>query len=98
MTSMRTRFIAAITFPVVAAAIAIGASGDDARFSAPLPWKKPHLSRVFAVGYTDLGTNGRGSSEIKTLNGQIVRRRPDSRDSMWTMPTRSTSTSPSSSR
>jgi hypothetical protein len=64
------RFLAAIAYSVVGAAIVIGASGDDARYSAPLPWKKPHLSRVFAVGYTDLGTNGRGSSEIKTLNGQ----------------------------
>src|SRR5262245_60203650 len=52
------------------AGLALGASGDDARYSAPLAWKKPHLSRVFSVGYTDLGTNGRGSSEVKTLNGQ----------------------------
>ena len=62
--------IAAVAFSAVGAAIVIGASGDDARYSAPLPWKKPHLSRVFAVGYTDLGTNGRGSSEVRTLNGQ----------------------------
>src|SRR5262245_50074310 len=65
----RPRWIlAAAVFALVGAALA--AAGDDARYSAPLAWKKPHLLRVFAVGYTDLGTNGRGTSEVKTLNGQ----------------------------
>jgi hypothetical protein len=67
MTSPRWTLAAGVT---VLAGVALAASGDDARFSAPLSWKKPHLSRVFAVGYTDLGTNGRGSSEVRTLNGQ----------------------------
>src|SRR4249920_3544609 len=70
MINVSPRLIAAFSFSVVAASVAIGASGDDARYSAPLPWKKPRLSRVFAVGYTDLGTNGRGTSEVKTINGQ----------------------------
>jgi len=66
-----SRLIAtALACSAIGAAILIGASGDDARYSAPLPWKKPRLSRVFAVGYTDLGTNGRGTSEVKTINGQ----------------------------
>src|SRR6185436_17449584 len=62
-------FVAAMAFSL-AAAIVIGATSDDARYSAPLMWSKPHISRVFALGYTDLGVNGRGASEVKTINGQ----------------------------
>lgn len=67
MNSPRWTFAAGMT---VLAGVALASSGDDARYSAPLSWKKPHLSRVFALGYTDLGTNGRGSSEVRTVNGQ----------------------------
>ena len=51
----------------IAAAIA---SGDDARYSAPLAWKKDHVARVLALGYTDLGMNGRGATELRNVAGQ----------------------------
>ena len=38
--------------------VALTAAGDDARYSKPLSWKKDRISRVFALGYTDLGVNG----------------------------------------
>jgi hypothetical protein len=46
------------------AAIALSATGDDARYSKPLSWQKKGFSRVFALGYTDLGVNGRGGAEV----------------------------------
>lgn len=67
---MRTRLLSAFVFSAAAATIALAATSDDARYSAPLSWKKPHISRVFALGYTDLGVNGRGASEVKTIDGQ----------------------------
>ena len=67
---MRTRLLSALVFSAAAATIALAATSDDARYSAPLSWKKPHISRVFALGYTDLGVNGRGASEVKTIDGQ----------------------------
>ena len=50
--------------------VAIAAEGDDARYSRPLEWKKERFSRVLALGYTDLGVNGRGATEIRNLDGQ----------------------------
>jgi hypothetical protein len=60
---------------VVAAGLGLGiaaaiAGGDDARYSAPLAWKKDHIARVLALGYTDLGMNGRGATELRTVGGQ----------------------------
>jgi hypothetical protein len=55
---------------VLLAIAAITAAGEDARYANPLPWKKERISRVFALGYTDLGTNGRGTSEVRTIAGQ----------------------------
>jgi hypothetical protein len=60
---------------VVAAGFVLGiaaaiASGDDARYSSPLAWKKDHVARVLALGYTDLGMNGRGATEVRTVGGQ----------------------------
>jgi hypothetical protein len=52
------------------AVAAMSAAGNDARYSSPLAWKKDRFSRVLALGYTDLGSNGRGSTEIKTVGGQ----------------------------
>ncbi|MEX2272682.1 MAG: CehA/McbA family metallohydrolase [Vicinamibacterales bacterium] len=49
--------------------VAIAAEGDDARYSRPLHWKKERFSRVLALGYTDLGANGRGATEIRNLGG-----------------------------
>ena len=40
---------------------AVAADGDDARYSARLSWTTDHVARVFALGYTDLGMNGRGA-------------------------------------
>jgi len=54
----------------VLAVAALSGSEDDARYSAPLSWKKPQIARAFALGYTDLGVNGRGASEVKTIDGQ----------------------------
>jgi hypothetical protein len=50
--------------------VAIAAEGDDARYSRALEWKKERFSRVLALGYTDLGVNGRGVTEIRNLDGQ----------------------------
>ena len=50
--------------------VAIAAEGDDARYSRALEWKKERFSRVLALGYTDLGANGRGVTEIRNLEGQ----------------------------
>jgi hypothetical protein len=52
------------------ALVAVAADGDDARYSSPLAWKKDHFSRVLALGYTDLGMNGRGATEIRTVGGE----------------------------
>lgn len=52
------------------AVVAITAAGDDARYSKPLSWKKDRISRVFALGYTDLGTNGRGTAEVTTVGSR----------------------------
>jgi hypothetical protein len=52
------------------AVVAVAASGDDARYSSLLAWKRDRISRVFALGYTDLGVNGRGPVEIRTVDGQ----------------------------
>ena len=49
--------------------VAVAAYGDDARYSRPLQWKKERFSRVLALGYTDLGANGRGATEIRDLGG-----------------------------
>lgn len=49
--------------------VAVAADGDDARYSRPLQWKKERFSRVLALGYTDLGANGRGATEIRNLGG-----------------------------
>jgi hypothetical protein len=49
---------------------ALAPDGDDARYSNPLAWKKDRFSRVLALGYTDLGMNGRGATEIRTLDGE----------------------------
>ena len=62
-----------IAFVVGVALLAIGAvaaDGDDARYSSPLAWKKERFSRVLALGYTDLGANGRGVTEIRSLGGE----------------------------
>jgi len=64
-----TVLFAAVGFAALAV-VAISGAGDDARYSSPLPWKKDRVSRVFALGYTDLGTNGRGTSEVRTIGGQ----------------------------
>jgi hypothetical protein len=56
---------AAVVGVVVAAA-----DGDDARYSNPLSWKTDHVSKVFALGYTDLGMNGRGATEVRTIAGE----------------------------
>lgn len=65
----RSFFISVISLiSLCSAAIAIVlAAGDDARFSKPLDWKKQRFSRVLALGYTDLGANGRGGAEIRTI-------------------------------
>lgn len=52
------------------AAIALSAAGDDARYSKPLSWQKDRFSRVFALGYTDLGVNGRGGAEVTPIGGR----------------------------
>jgi hypothetical protein len=57
--------IASISLCSVAASLT--APGDDARFSKQLEWKKPRFSRVLALGYTDLGANGRGGAEVRTI-------------------------------
>jgi hypothetical protein len=51
----------------VLAAFALAAAGDDARYSKPLSWKKAPFSRVLALGYTDLGANGRGGAEVRAV-------------------------------
>ena len=56
-----------------AAALAIATfapEGDDARYSSLLAWKKDRFSRVLALGYTDLGANGRGATEIRFVGGE----------------------------
>jgi hypothetical protein len=53
-----------------AVAIALAPGEDDARYSSLLAWKKDRFSRVLALGYTDLGANGRGATEIRTLAGE----------------------------
>jgi hypothetical protein len=50
--------------------VAVAADGDDARYSARLSWTTDHVARVFALGYTDLGMNGRGATEVRTIGGQ----------------------------
>ena len=59
---------------LVAAAAAVGfvavvADGDDARYSSLLTWKTQHVTRVLALGYTELGMNGRGATEVRTVGG-----------------------------
>jgi hypothetical protein len=61
-----TTGIAAAAMAVLAA-LALAAAGDDARYSKPLSWKKAPFSRVLALGYTDLGANGRGGAEVKAV-------------------------------
>jgi hypothetical protein len=65
----RAVLLAAAGFFALAVA-AISGAGDDARFSKPLSWPKDHVSRVFALGYTDLGVNGRGTTEVRTVGGR----------------------------
>jgi hypothetical protein len=48
----------------------VAPDGDDARYSSPLAWKKDRFSRVLALGYTDLGMNGRGATEIRAVDGE----------------------------
>jgi hypothetical protein len=60
----------AAAFVLAIAAVALFAAGDDARYSKPLSWKKDHFSRVLALGYTDLGANGRGGAELTTIGDQ----------------------------
>ena len=50
--------------------VAVAADGDDARYSARLSWTTDHVARVFALGYTDLGMNGRGATEVRTIGGE----------------------------
>jgi hypothetical protein len=66
---MRRRILVLAAASAIATIVA-GAAGDDARFSRPLAWKKDRFSRVLAVGYTDLGLNGRGDTEVRTIAGQ----------------------------
>jgi hypothetical protein len=51
-------------------AVAARAPGDDARYSSLLAWKTDHVTRVLALGYTDLGMNGRGPTEVRTIAGE----------------------------
>jgi hypothetical protein len=60
---------AAAAIPLIVATISM-AAGNDARYSSPLPWKKDRFSRILALGYTDLGANGRGTTELRTVGGQ----------------------------
>jgi hypothetical protein len=48
----------------------VAPDGDDARYSSTLAWKKDRFSRVLALGYTDLGMNGRGATEIRAVDGE----------------------------
>ncbi|MGD9905938.1 MAG: CehA/McbA family metallohydrolase [Vicinamibacterales bacterium] len=50
--------------------VAVVADGDDARYSSPLTWKTEHVARVLALGYTELGMNGRGATDVRTVGGQ----------------------------
>ena len=63
----RIAFVVGVAFLAIAA---VAADGDDARYSSPLAWKKERFSRVLALGYTDLGANGRGVTEIRSLGGE----------------------------
>lgn len=54
----------------LAALLAIAAGGDDARYSSPLAWPKDRFTKVLALGYTDLGMNGRGATEVRTVGGE----------------------------
>ena len=62
--------IAFVVGVALLAIVAVAADGDDARYSSPLAWKKERFSRVLALGYTDLGANGRGVAEIRSLGGE----------------------------
>jgi hypothetical protein len=61
-----TSGVAAAAMAVLAAFV-LSAAGDDARYSKPLSWKKAPFSRVLALGYTDLGANGRGGAEVRAV-------------------------------
>jgi hypothetical protein len=50
--------------------VVVAADGDDARYSSPLAWKKDRFTRVLALGYTDLGMNGRGPTEVRSVGGE----------------------------
>lgn len=65
----RTGLLAAAAAGTLAI-VAVAAGGDDARYSSPLAWKKDRIARVLALGYTELGTNGRGSTEIRQVGGE----------------------------
>ena len=55
---------------IALAAVALSVRGEDARYSSLLACNKDRFSRVLALGYTDLGTNGRGRTEVRTVGGQ----------------------------
>ena len=59
--------------------VAVAADGDDARYSARLSWTTDHVARVFALGYTDLGMNGRGADRGPHHRRPVVSGRADRR-------------------
>jgi hypothetical protein len=54
----------------VLSVVAVAAGRDDARYSSALAWKTDHVARVVALGYTDLGMNGRGATAVRSVGGQ----------------------------
>lgn len=59
-----------LTAGAILGVVAVVADGDDARYSSPLAWKTEHVARVLALGYTELGLNGRGATEVRTVGGR----------------------------
>lgn len=70
--TLTQRLVASAALGIAAlVAVAITASGNDARYSKPLPWKRDRISRVLALGYTELGTSqSRSTAEVRTIGAR----------------------------
>lgn len=53
------------------AGVALAHGLDEARFQLPVPWNKPHITQVMALGYNELGVEfDHPQASIKTIAGR----------------------------
>jgi hypothetical protein len=52
---LRTVLPAAACLLAAAAAALLAATRNEARYLVPIPWNKPHITRVVGLGYPELG-------------------------------------------